>query len=167
MEKGGKGEFLSNSNKVFLVLATGVLLLDQLTKAAVSFILDMHEVRPLIHGLVNLTRVHNTGAAFGLLAGQASLLRTVVFLGVSFLAMGVVLWMVRQQRPDQKSEFVALSLVFGGAMGNVLDRARLGEVIDFIDIHYRTYHWPAFNVADAAISTGVVLLFWRLAFSRR
>ena len=126
--------------------------------------LKMHEVRPIIHGLLNLTRVHNTGAAFGLMAGQPSMLRTLFFLGVSALAMGVVLWMLFRLPPNQKVEHVALSLIFGGALGNVIDRARLGEVIDFIDVYCRSYHWPAFNVADSAITIGVILLVYHLVF---
>ena len=158
------GYLLKSHHKVFLVIATGVLVLDQVSKAAVSATLKMYEIRPIIHGLLNLTRVHNTGAAFGLLAGQPSILRTLFFLGVSLLAMGVVLWMLFRLPPDQKVELVALSLIFGGALGNVIDRARLGEVIDFIDVYYRTYHWPAFNVADSAITVGVMLLLYRLVF---
>jgi signal peptidase II len=158
------GYLLKSHHKVFLVIGTGVLVLDQVSKAAVSATLKMYEIRPIIHGLLNLTRVHNTGAAFGLLAGQPSILRTLFFLGVSLLAMGVVLWMLFRLPPDQKVELVALSLIFGGALGNVIDRARLGEVIDFIDVYYRTYHWPAFNVADSAITIGVMLLLYRLVF---
>ena len=152
--------------KLFLPLAAGVLVLDQGSKALVSSSLKMHEIRPLIHGLLNVTRVHNTGAAFGLLAGQASPLRTGFFLLVSLVAMGVVLWMLYRLPPGQKVERVALSLIFGGALGNVFDRVRLGEVVDFIDVYYRSYHWPAFNVADSAISIGVVLLLYRLVFAK-
>jgi signal peptidase II len=155
---------LKPTHKLFLALTAGVFFLDQASKAVVSSTLKMYEVRPLIHGLLNLTRIHNTGAAFGFLAGQASPLRTLFFLTVSFLAMGVVLWMVFRLSPDQRVELVALSLIFGGALGNVLDRARLGEVVDFIDVYYRSYHWPAFNVADSAISIGVLLLLWCLVF---
>ena len=158
------GYLLKSHHKVFLVIWTGVLVLDQVSKAAVSATLKMYEIRPIIHGLLNLTRVHNTGAAFGLLAGQPSILRTLFFLGVSLLAMGVVLWMLFRLPPDQKVELVALSLIFGGALGNVIDRARLGEVIDFIDVYYRSYHWPAFNVADSATTIGVMLLLYRLVF---
>jgi signal peptidase II len=152
--------------KLFVGLAAGVLVLDQLSKALVSTALGMHEVRPLVQGLVNLTRLHNTGAAFGLLAGQASPLRTLLFLAVSLVAMGVVVWILLRLRPEQRLEVVSLSLIFGGALGNVLDRARLGEVIDFIDMYYGRYHWPAFNVADAAISLGVALLLWSLLAER-
>jgi len=155
---------LKSHLKFFLPLAAGVFLLDQASKAVVSATLKMHEIRPLIHGLLNLTLVHNTGAAFGLLAGQPSILRTIFFLGVSVVAMGVILWMVFRLPQDQKLELFALSLIFGGALGNVIDRARLGEVIDFIDVYYRTYHWPAFNVADSAITIGVILLVSRLVF---
>ena len=68
--------------------------------------------------------------------------------------------------PDQKVELVALSLILGGALGNVFDRVRLGEVVDFIDVYFRSYHWPAFNVADSAISIGVILLLYRLVFAK-
>ena len=152
--------------KFSVALATGVLVLDQVTKAVVSVNLKMYEIRPLIKGFLNLTRVHNTGAAFGLLAGQASTVRTIFFLAVSFLALGVVLWLLLRLPPNQKVELVALSLIFGGASGNVIDRARLGEVVDFIDVYYSSYHWPAFNVADSAITVGVILLLYRLVFVR-
>lgn len=150
--------------KLFLPLVAGVLLLDQASKVAVSTSLKMHEVRPIVHGFLNLTRVHNTGAAFGLLAGQASAMRTIFFLGVSVVAMGVVLWMIFRLSQNQKVELLALSLIFGGALGNVIDRSRLGEVVDFVDVYYRTYHWPAFNVADSAITIGVMLLLYCLVF---
>ena len=161
-----KGILLRSHLKLFLPLAAGVLVLDQVSKAVVSATLKIHEIRPLIHGLLNLTRVHNTGAAFGLLAGQSSPLRTVFFLAVSLVAMGVVLWMLYRLPPGQKVELVALSLILGGALGNVFDRVRLGEVVDFIDVYYHSYHWPAFNVADSAISIGVILLLYRLLFAR-
>jgi signal peptidase II len=161
-----KGILLRSQLTLFLPLAAGVLVLDQVSKAVVSATLKMHEIRPLIHGLLNLTRVHNTGAAFGLLAGQTSPLRTAFFLAVSLVAMGVVLWMLYRLPSGQKVELVALSLILGGALGNVFDRVRLGEVVDFIDVYYRSYHWPAFNVADSAISIGVILLLYRLVFAK-
>ena len=159
------GALLKSHHKVFLVIATGVLVVDQVTKAVVSSSLKMYESRQIIPGFLNLIRVHNTGAAFGLLAGETSPGRTFFFLTVSFLALGVVLWMLLRLLPEQKMELVALSLIFGGALGNVIDRARLGEVVDFIDVYYRSHHWPAFNVADSAITLGVILLLWRLLFA--
>ena len=156
---------MKRNHKIFLVLTAGVVCLDQASKAVVSSTLRMHEVRPIIHGLLNLTLIHNTGAAFGLMAGRVSPGRTFFFLAVSLLAMAVVLWMLLRLPEGQKVELVALSLIFGGALGNVIDRIRLGEVVDFIDVYFRSYHWPAFNVADSAISAGVVLLIFRLVFA--
>ena len=153
-------------HKLALALAAGVLFLDQLSKIVVSSTLRMHQVRPIIHGFLNLTLIHNTGVAFGLMAGQVSFARTFFFLAGSLLAIGVVLWMLFRLPEGQKMELVALSLILGGALGNVLDRIRLGEVIDFIDVYYRSYHWPAFNVADSAISIGVILLLYRLVFAK-
>jgi signal peptidase II len=144
------------------VIAAGVLALDQLSKALIASSLAMHETRPVISGFVNLTRVHNTGAAFGIFAGQASSFRTLVFLSVSILAVVVIFWMLVRLAPTQRVEMVALALILGGALGNMLDRVRLGEVVDFIDVYYGSYHWPAFNVADSAISIGVTLLLWCL-----
>ena len=157
-----RGSFVKRFLWLFLGLAVGVLILDQTTKALVSAALRLHESRPIIPGVLSLTLVHNTGAAFGILAGEHSPLRTGFFLVVSVVAMGVVLWLLWRLRPEQKVEAVALSLIFGGAVGNVIDRMRFGKVIDYIDVFYRSYHWPAFNVADAAISVGVFLLFWCL-----
>ncbi len=125
----------------------------------------MHQVRPIINGFLNLTLIHNTGAVFGLMAGQVSFARTFFFLAVSLLAIGVVLWMLFRLPEGQKMELIALSLILGGALGNASDRIRLGEVVDFIDIYYRTHHWPAFNVADSALSIGVILLLFRLVFA--
>jgi signal peptidase II len=151
---------------LFVGLAGGVLVLDQATKALVSAALRLHESRPIIPGFLSLTLVHNSGAAFGILAGERSPLRTGLFLVVSIVAMGVVLWLLWRLRPGQKVEALALSLIFGGAVGNVIDRIRFGKVIDFVDVFYRSYHWPAFNVADAAISVGVFLLFWCLVIRK-
>lgn len=151
---------------LFVGLTGAILVLDQVAKALVSAALRLHESRPIIPGFLSLTLVHNTGAAFGILAGESSPLRTVFFLVVSVVAMGVVLWLLWRLRPEQKVEAVALSLIFGGAVGNVIDRIRFGKVIDFIDVFYRSYHWPAFNVADAAISVGVFLLFWCLILGK-
>jgi len=161
-----RGRFVKGFLWLFASLAAGVLILDQVTKALVSASLRLHESRPIIPGFLSLTLVHNTGAAFGILAGEHSPLRTGFFLVVSGVAMGVVLWLLWRLRPEQKVEAIALSLIFGGAVGNVIDRMRFGKVIDYIDVFYRSYHWPAFNVADAAISVGVFLLFWRLILGK-
>ena len=112
---------------------------------------------PVIHGLFNLTYVRNKGAAFGILADSS--IRMPFFITVSIVAMLGILWYIKQFREDQKLAILSLSLVFSGAFGNLIDRIRLGEVIDFLDVFWGRYHWPAFNVADSAITIGVTLLF--------
>lgn len=103
--------------------------------------------------------VENPGAAWGFLSGSASAYRTPFFLAVSLGAMGFILQYFRRSHAEQRTLRVALGLVFGGALGNFVDRIRLGYVIDFIDWHLKdTFYWPTFNVADAAITVGVLLL---------
>ncbi len=102
--------------------------------------------------------VENPGAAWGFLSGSAAWFRTPFFLVMSTLAMGFMVYYFRQTRPGQWLVRLALALVFGGAVGNFLDRVRLGYVIDFIDWHWYDAHWPTFNIADACISVGVCLM---------
>ncbi len=139
-----------------------ILILDQSTKLYIDANFRLHESVPVIRGLFNLTYVRNKGAAFGILAD--STVRIPFFITVSIVAMLGILWYIKQIREDQKLAILSLSLVFSGALGNLIDRIRLGEVIDFLDVFWGRYHWPAFNVADSAITIGVTLLFiemWR------
>jgi signal peptidase II len=116
----------------------------------------------VIRDFFNLTYVRNKGAAFGIFADSA--VRIPFFITVSVIAMLGILWYIRRIRNDQRLAIFSLSMVFAGAVGNLIDRIRLGEVIDFIDVFWQRHHWPAFNVADSAITVGVTLLFidmWR------
>ena len=147
--------------KFRLVLTVGsfVAILDQITKALVHGSLALYESIEIVPNFVHLTYLRNTGAAFGFLAGGRSSLRMAFFIIVSAVAIGCILYLLKNLRPDQKTFIASLSLVLGGAVGNLIDRLRMGEVIDFIDLHWYDLHWPAFNVADSAITTGVILLF--------
>ncbi len=139
-----------------------ILILDQATKLYIDANFRLHESVPVIRGLFNLTYVRNKGAAFGIFADSS--IRIPFFITVSIVAMLGILWYINRIRQDQKLAAFALSLVFSGALGNLVDRIRLGEVIDFLDVFWKRYHWPAFNVADSAITIGVALLFiemWR------
>jgi signal peptidase II len=139
-----------------------ILVLDQTTKLYVDANFRLHETVPVIRDFFHLTYVRNKGAAFGILSDSA--VRIPFFITVSVIAMIGILWYVGRLRNDQKLAFFSLSLVFSGAFGNLIDRIRLGEVIDFLDVFWQRHHWPAFNVADSAITVGVVLLFiemWR------
>jgi signal peptidase II len=144
------------------IIAAVILVLDQTTKLYVDTNFRLHETVPVIRDFFHLTYVRNKGAAFGILSDSA--VRIPFFISVSIIAMLGILWYIKQIRNDQKLALFSLSLIFSGALGNLIDRIRLGEVIDFLDVFWQRHHWPAFNVADSAITVGVALLFiemWR------
>jgi len=141
-----------------LVPALVVVVLDQVTKALVLARMELHQSIPVVQDYFALTYVRNTGAAFGILAGRFAGFRVPALLAVSLLALFVLLWFVRTIPAERRAVIVACGGVLGGAIGNMIDRAAYGEVIDFLDVYVGTYHWPAFNVADAAITVGVVVL---------
>ena len=150
--------------KLLVPVVGGIVLLDQLTKAMVREWMPLHTMREIVPGLFNLVHVRNTGAAFSLLAGAHSSLRLVFLVGLTLLVMGILFYAYRKLSPRDRWVRVAYSLILGGAVGNLVDRVWLGEVVDFLDFYVGTYHWPAFNVADTAISTGAVMVL--LSFFR-
>jgi signal peptidase II len=136
-------------------LAVPVALLDQLTKQWVSAVFDYGEARA-VTGFFNLVLTHNTGAAFSFLASAAGWQRG-FFIAIALVAIIVISVLLLRHAGD-KLFCVALALILGGAIGNVVDRIVLGHVVDFLDFHIGGWHWPAFNVADSAITAGAVLL---------
>jgi len=143
----------------YLLLVAGVVGLDQLTKAAVVGSIELHGPHvPLIDGLLSLSHVRNRGAAFGLLSDWDLPYQSVL---LSLLSLGALLaiavYFFRLPAVARLPRF-ALALVLGGAVGNLVDRVRLGYVVDFIHVYWRQHQWPDFNVADSAISVGVTLL---------
>lgn len=134
-----------------------VVVLDQATKALIMDRFVMFELLPVIPGLFNLTYLTNTGAAFGMLAGAPTIWRQVFFVGVALAALGVLVYSYRQFREQGRIFAHAIGLIAGGAVGNLIDRLRFGAVVDFLDFYVGTHHWPAFNVADSAITIGVGL----------
>jgi len=152
-----------------LGLVTAVmLLLDQGTKYLVDSRFAYGESISLLDNFFHLTYVRNKGAAFGILANSS--FRIPFFILVSLVALGGILWYLRRVSEQQRLIHWALALIFSGALGNLIDRVRLGEVIDFLDAHWYQYHWPAFNVADSAITIGVGLLLldiWREERARK
>lgn len=139
-----------------------VTLLDQATKIWVDKTLRIYETHTILPGLLDLHYIRNTGAAFGFLSGSHAGFRIPFFVLVSVVAVGIILFLFHKLEDSEIMMPLALSLVLGGAIGNLLDRVRLGEVIDFILVHYKGFHWPAFNVADIAITVGVSLLVLRV-----
>jgi signal peptidase II len=136
-----------------------ILLLDQITKFYVDSSMRLHESIPVIQGLFSITHVRNPGAAFGFLADASPLFRAIFFVAVTVLAIILVVHYIWKSRAEEPRLTFALSLILSGAVGNLIDRVRLGEVIDFLDVYIGSTHWPAFNVADSAISVGAVILF--------
>ncbi|MGZ3650714.1 MAG: signal peptidase II [Bdellovibrionota bacterium] len=147
--------------KYLILLSTNglVLALDQITKNAVVARFRLGESLPLVSNFLSLTRVHNVGAAFGLLATLPSNLRDPFFFLVPGLTLAVIFFVFYRLRDNQSISTYALAMIVGGALGNLADRIRLGFVIDFLDFHWKSgWHFPAFNVADSAITLGVMLL---------
>lgn len=143
---------------MYVVVAGLVVCLDQITKALVDRFMALYESRSVVDGIVRLTYVQNRGAAFGILSDADIPYQGALFAAVSLLALaaiGVYAWRLPS---GSRLPRVALALIMGGAVGNLLDRVRLGHVVDFVDVHWGPHHWPAFNVADSAITIGVTLL---------
>ena len=130
---------------------------DQLTKGLVAAFYIPGQSLPLVPPILHLTYVQNTGAAFGLFKGQH-----VFFMVLSIIVIGWILWELLIVRPTVRAVIWGCALILGGAVGNLLDRARLGFVVDFIDLRV----WPVFNLADSAITIGVCLMIWYLFSSR-
>ena len=147
----------SDSPIIPLAWLLGVVVLDQATKGLVMAYFNLYDSQPVIPGLFNLTYLTNTGAAFGMLAGAQSVWRQVFFVGVAVAAIGLMAFSYKQFRSQGRIFAHAIGLIAGGAVGNLIDRLRFGAVVDFLDFYIGTHHWPAFNVADSAITVGVGL----------
>lgn len=152
---------------ILIVTAVSVILTDQLSKWYITVSLSLHETIPVIEGFFSITSIRNPGAAFGFLSGMPPFFRAVFFLGLSAGAIVVIFLFIRFHTKKNDVLVCALSLIFGGAVGNMIDRIRLGEVIDFIDLSAGPYHWPAFNIADSVITVGAVILLWDMIRKER
>jgi signal peptidase II len=144
---------------IVTLVSLTIFLLDQATKYLIIHTLPLHHSFPIVKHFITILHTRNKGIAFGLLAGQGGEVRSTMLIITSFLAIAFIFYLLKNLKSAQRYATITLSLILGGAIGNLIDRVRWGEVIDFIDLHWYHYHWPAFNVADAAISTGLVLLF--------
>lgn len=148
------------------IIVGTIVLADQLAKAAILQSVPLYRTIPVIPGFFNITHIHNPGGAFGFLADQHAILRNVVFLVVSLLALAVVLYFYHNTPKTHTVLAWGFAMIFGGAIGNLIDRLRFGEVVDFLDVYVGAYHWPAFNVADSAISVGIAIFIVHLLFKK-
>ncbi len=142
----------------YLLLTAGVVVLDQITKGIVDQRMTLYQSIDVVSGVFSLTYVRNRGAAFGILSaadlpGQAAL-----FAVISLVALGAIVYYTFSMPATDRLPQIALALIAGGAIGNLIDRVWLGYVIDFLDFYWEAHHWPMFNIADSFISTGVGLL---------
>jgi signal peptidase II len=135
-----------------------IVCLDQITKTLVDRTMALYESRSIVDGLLKLTYVQNRGAAFGILSDADLPNQHWMLAVVSLLALGAIAFYAWKLPANARMPRLALALIMGGAVGNLLDRLRLGYVVDFVDVFWGPHHWPAFNVADSAISIGVALL---------
>jgi signal peptidase II len=140
-----------------LALAALVVLLDQASKLAVLRLLEPYQVMPVVPDFFNLTLAFNRGASFSFLAEAGGWQRW-LFSGIAAVAAVVIIVLLRRTPPGDRLNGYGLALVLGGAIGNLVDRLRLGHVVDFFDVYHRAWHFPAFNVADSAITIGAALL---------
>ena len=141
---------------VWLWLSAFVIVVDQITKRVVDSAMQLHQTIELIP-YFQLTYMRNQGAAFSFLSGAGGWQRW-FFIGLAIVASVFIFIWLRKLDPSRRREAVAWALVLGGALGNLIDRILYGYVIDFLDVYVGDWHWPAFNVADSAITLGVVLL---------
>jgi len=156
-----KGE---SSALIWLWLSLFIVVLDQITKIGISASLELYQSIPIMPSF-NLTLLHNKGAAWSILATAGGWQRW--FLGgVAIIVIAIITaWLNRIKRQEYWLAS-ALALVIGGAVGNVIDRIIYGYVVDFIDIYYQTWHWPAFNIADSAITVGIFIFLFHLLFKK-
>lgn len=135
-----------------------------MTKLWVVSHLPLHESEPLISGFFNLVHVRNRGMAFGIMNRPGPDWSFTLLLGATLAAIGLLLFWFYSLKPKDRGLVLPLSLILGGAVGNLLDRIHTGEVIDFLDFYIGPYHWPAFNVADSAITVGTLWLAVKILF---
>jgi signal peptidase II len=151
------------TGRIWLLLSLGIIVLDQLSKAWVVRHLSFHVARPVLP-VLDLTLAFNTGAAFSFLADQSGWQRWVLTALALAVALLIIGYLGRLEARRQGLQCAALALILGGALGNLIDRLRLGYVVDFISAHWHGHYFPAFNLADSSITIGAALLLidlWR------
>jgi signal peptidase II len=148
------------------VISAIILVLDQVTKAIVLKNFALHESIPVIDGFFNLTYILNPGGAFGLFAEHSPGIRKFFFLFVSSFVALMILWLYRKTAHKHRFLSFGLASIFAGAVGNLIDRFRFGKVVDFLDFYLGAYHWPAFNVADSAITIGMAVFIYHVVLNK-
>ncbi|MFP4476571.1 MAG: signal peptidase II [Desulfatibacillaceae bacterium] len=167
-EKAGTGKERLDRPKLVRLAAIVVPLVvaDQLTKAWILASLRLYDGFAVIPGFFNIIHVRNTGGAFSVFSDSHQTLRVAIFVGGATLALLLVLYLYKQTPLAARWFAASLALVMAGAVGNLIDRLRFGNVVDFLDFHVGSWHWPAFNVADMCITVGVAILAVHFLFKK-
>jgi len=152
---------------VFILIAAVTVATDQFTKHLVVTGIPFNHSLEVIPGLVNLVHARNPGAAFGILAGSEWQFRSLFFIAVSVAALVLIIVFIVFSEEMDGYLLVGYSLFFAGALGNLADRIRFGDVTDFLDVYWRGLHWPAFNVADSALCAGAFFIFLHFLRARK
>ena len=158
---------MSKSRYIKLIsIAGSIVILDQIVKAIIKNTVPLYSSITVIPGFFNISHIQNPGGAFGLLADQSPMLRMIVFIFFSSMAAGIIFYLY--YKTDDSLPFLAsgIALIFGGAIGNLIDRIRFGRVVDFLDFYIGTTHWPSFNVADSAVSVGITIFLYHLLLNK-
>lgn len=148
-------------------VSLSIIVIDQMTKVYIMQTMRLHESIVVIPNLFSITYIRNPGAAFGILSTSSGSFRFIFFGLTSLFALGLLGTILIRMPKDDWMGQISVVAILGGAIGNLLDRLRYGEVIDFLDFYIDTYHWPAFNVADSAITVGVIFLILHFAFEKQ
>lgn len=150
-----------------LVLVSGsIIIVDQVSKYILKINLALHDHIVVLDNFFNITHVLNPGGAFGFFAGKSPEIRKFIFLFLSSLVALFVLWFYKKCAETYIFLSYGLALIFGGAIGNLIDRFLYGKVVDFLDFYIGSAHWPAFNIADSAISVGMGILIGHILFNK-
>ena len=149
---------MSSGHRIFIFSAIIVTIIDQITKVWITAEFILYEVKTIIPGFFNIIHIRNKGMAFGIFSKSENIIPFYIITGISIILIIVLTYWFISENPDSSVMKIGGGFILGGATGNLIDRIRLGEVIDFLDFYMKTWHWPAFNVADAAINIGVSII---------
>jgi signal peptidase II len=157
---------IRNKYTYLLMVAGLVVVMDQITKALILDNLPLYNSITVVPGFFNITHIHNPGGAFGFLANQGPGLRKTVFLFVSLLAVCLIFWFYIKTPATHRILATGFAMIFGGAIGNLIDRVRFAKVVDFLDFYIGNLHYPAFNIADSAITVGIGIFILHIVFKK-
>ena len=161
-----KKSVLNRYPGLLFYIVSSIVLIDQVTKAAIIKKLPLYSSVPIIHGFFSLVNYRNPGGAFGLMANQSPTVRALLFIFLSSLSILIIFYFYKKIPLKHYLLRICFALILGGAVGNMIDRIRFGYVVDFLDFYIKNLHWPAFNVADSAITVGIIIFSYHVIFNK-